>query len=282
MRKSVFNINRRKGIVNHPMKRTISKRLVVLLLMTAFTLSLCSVSAFAADATATSVNATVKVSNPTFTDSKSDPFRVAIDLSLGSGVSGIAAYVVTVNWDPSVLQLVASGASNSYCSFTDTFGDGWNMIPDSGNTVVNADPSKGTITVSSGSAANRATADGTLFLLEFKPLKAAANTEIKVSLGSSTVSAQAALSSESGKITNVVQSTTLKLSVAGDTTVVRGDINGNGIIDAQDCFMARRAFFGLMSLKEKQLQTIDFNHNGAVDAGECLKLRRAYFGLSPL
>ncbi len=264
------------------MKRTISKRLVVLLLMTAFTLSLCSISALAADTTATSVNATVKSSKLTFTNSEDDQFRVALDLSLGSDVPGIAAYVVTVNWDPSVLQLVASGASNGYCSFTDTFGDGWKMIPDSGNTVVNADPAKGTLTVSSGSAANRATADGALFLLEFKPLKAAANTEIKVSLGSSTVSAQAALSSASGKITNVVQSTTLKLSVTGNTTVVRGDVNGNGIIDATDCLIARRAFFGLRNLNEKELQAIDFNHNGAVDAGECLKLRRAFFGLSPL
>ncbi len=265
----------------HLMKRTISKRLVVLLLMTAFTLSLCSVSAFAANETATSVNATVIASNPPLTDSGNDQFRVALDLSLGNGVSGIAAYVVTVNWDPSVLQLVASGASGSYCSFTDTFGDGWKMIPNSANTVVNADPAKGTLTVSSGSASNRATADGALFLLEFKPLKAA-NTEIKVTLGSSTVSAQAALSSESGKITNVVPSTSLKLSVTGETTGIPGDVNGDGKFDASDCFVARRAYFGLMSLSEKQLQVIDFNHNGAVDADECFKLRRAYFGLSPL
>lgn len=264
------------------MKRQASFRSVVLLLIAALSLSVCSVSAFAADTATTSVTAAVKSSDLSYTNTKDDQFRVALDLSLGSGVSGIAAYVVTVTWDPSVLQLVTGGGSGSACSFTDTFGDGWIMIPDSGNTVVNANPAAGTVCVSSGSVANRTVSDGALFLLEFKPLKAAANTEIKVTLGSSNVSAQAALSSESGRITNVVPSTTLKLSIENKISFVPGDVNGDGKFNAQDCLRARRAFFGMVHLNERDLLGIDFNRNGKIEAAECLKQKRAFFGLVSL
>ena len=156
------------------------------------------------------------------------------------------------------------------------------MIPDSGNTFVKASPDKGTLCVSSGSAVNRATANGALFLLEFKPCKSASDTEIKVTLGSATVSAQAALSSESGKIVNVVPSTTLKLSIAAKASGVPGDVNLDGAFNAMDFLKAQRAFFGLDTLTEEELRAVDFNRNGKVEANECMKLKRAYYGLTTL
>ncbi len=64
------------------------------------------------------------------------------------------------------------------------------------------------------------------------------------------------------------------------TDVIRGDLNGDGKLDAADCFKARRAFFRLTSLTPEQLAVIDLNGNGQVDAAECLKLTRAFYGLT--
>ncbi len=64
------------------------------------------------------------------------------------------------------------------------------------------------------------------------------------------------------------------------TDGVRGDLNGNGKIDATDCLKARRAFFKLTPLTPEQLALIDLNGNGQVDAAECHKLKRAFYGLT--
>lgn len=77
-------------------------------------------------------------------------------------------------------------------------------------------------------------------------------------------------------------------AVSGDDTrdnptePILGDLNGNGGVDANDCFKLRRAFFGLISLSEEEIALVDFNGNGVVDANDCFKLRRAFFGLLSL
>lgn len=71
-------------------------------------------------------------------------------------------------------------------------------------------------------------------------------------------------------------------AVCGERKGVPGDTNQNGVLDASDCIIIRRAFFELIPLTEEQLALADFNGNGRVDAIECLKLRRAFFGLIPL
>ncbi len=60
---------------------------------------------------------------------------------------------------------------------------------------------------------------------------------------------------------------------------VPGDLNGNGVVDANDCLRARRAYFGLTNLTAEELQAVDFNGNGSLEASECLRQRRIFFGL---
>ncbi len=62
-------------------------------------------------------------------------------------------------------------------------------------------------------------------------------------------------------------------------TVVPGDVDGDGVISATDCFKVRRAFFGLAPLTEEILRAVDFNGNGTLEANECMRQRRIFFGL---
>lgn len=234
----------------------------------------------AGTAAQTTISANVKSTEILYTGNTSDAFRVAIDLSLGKDEPGIAAYIVTVRWDPDVLDLIPS--SDSYkgtgCYFTDSFSDGWEMIPDGTATVVNtAEVSKGKITVTSGSAENRARSDGTLFVLRFRPKKGDVSTDITVTPGSSNVSVSAALSSASGKITNVKAETKLTLDLRS-APEKRGDVDGNGTINSLDYMLLKRHVLGSFKLSDMQQLVADVNRDGTLNSLDYMLLKRHVLG----
>ncbi|MBE6692362.1 MAG: hypothetical protein E7586_03390 [Ruminococcaceae bacterium] len=57
---------------------------------------------------------------------------------------------------------------------------------------------------------------------------------------------------------------------------LKGDINGNGEIDAVDYTMLKRAYFGIYAV---DLTAGDINGNGDIDAVDYTMLKRAYFGI---
>ena len=228
----------------------------------------------------TTLSANTKVKDILYTGDASDAFNVAIDLSLGKDEPGISSYVVTVRWDPNVLELVT--APNSYegtgCYFTDAFSDGWKMIPDGAYTLVNtADVSKGKITVTSGSAENRSVSDGTLFVLRFRPKKGGVNTEITVTPGSSNVAPSAALSSASGRITNVAAEAKLTLALRA-SFAKRGDVDHSGTIDALDYMLLKRHVIGTFKLTDEQQLLGDIDRDGKLDALDYMLLKRHVLG----
>lgn len=228
----------------------------------------------------TTVSAVVKTTEILCSGGASDTFRVAIDLSLGKNEPGIAAYIVTVRWDPNVLELVSS--SDSYegtgCYFTDAFSEGWKLIPNGTTTVVNTDGrSKGQLTVTSGSATNRASSDGTLFVLCFRPKKTDVYTSVTVTPGSANVPPSAALSSASGRITNVTASATLSLHLRSGA-LSRGDVNQNGKIDSTDYMLVKRYVLGTVRLTDAQLLAADIDRNGTINLLDYMMLKRHVLG----
>ncbi len=59
--------------------------------------------------------------------------------------------------------------------------------------------------------------------------------------------------------------------------VLRGDINGNGKIDARDYLLLKRAYFDTYDLTCDEA-VADINNNGKIDARDYLLLKRMYFG----
>lgn len=228
----------------------------------------------------TTVSAVVKTTEILCSGDTSDAFRVAIDLSLGKDEPGIAAYIITVRWDPNVLELVSSPDSyeGTGCYFTDAFSDGWKLIPNGTVTVVNTEGlSRGQLTVTSGSASNRASSDGTLFVLCFRPKTAGVRTSITVTPGSSNVPPSAALSSASGRITNVSASTALSLDLRASASP-RGDVDQNGSINSTDYMLIKRYVLGSVRLSDAQLILADIDRNGRVDSLDYMMLKRHILG----
>lgn len=58
----------------------------------------------------------------------------------------------------------------------------------------------------------------------------------------------------------------------------KGDVNGNGIIDAQDYMMAKRNVIGNFTLDEDQTRRGDVDGNGKVDAWDYAKIKRHFLG----
>lgn len=234
--------------------------------------------ASAGTAAQTTITATTKAKQLLYSGHETDAFRVAIDLSLGKEEPGISVYIVTVRWDPNILELVT--APDSYegtgCYFTDAFSEGWKMVPNGTSTLVNtADAAKGKLTVVSAGEKNRALSDGTLFVLQFRPKKGGLNltTEITVTPGSSHVAPSAALSSETGRITNVAAETKLSLTLNA-SQAQRGDVNLNGSIDALDYLQLKRHVNRTFTLSASQQLVADINRDGKINALDYLQLKR--------
>lgn len=227
----------------------------------------------------TTISAVTSTTDVLYSGNASDAFRVAIDLSLGREEPGIASYIVTVHWDPNALELVTSPDSyeNTGCYFTDRFSDGWKMIPNGTSTLMNSDEiSKGKLTVLSGSAENRGPSDGTLFVLNFRPKKGGVTTEITVTPGSLNVAPSAALSSASGKITNVTAETTLSLTLR--VSAQRGDVDQSGQINALDYLLLKRHVLGTFKLSDDRQLLADIDRNGQINAVDYLLLKRHVLG----
>lgn len=58
----------------------------------------------------------------------------------------------------------------------------------------------------------------------------------------------------------------------------KGDINGNGVIDAQDYAMAKRSVLGTFKLTDAQTARGDIDSNGKVDAWDYAKIKRHFLG----
>lgn len=247
------------------MKKSLSILLAVICLLTAISMT---VSA-AANRSAT-LRVVTKATDVRLSDDAST-FRVAVRLES----SAIATYIATVQWDASRLELVGS------CRFTDGASDGWDMIPDSGSTVVNTnDVSKGSLTVASTSATNRSRSSGELFILEFKAKKSGA-AEIRVTAGSANVSAQNALACAEGKIENVTTQP-LTVNVAPAKGYKRGDVNNDGRITARDAFMVKAACWDLLQLTEEQKAAADVDGNGRIQVKDYFMIKSHILGIAEL
>lgn len=220
--------------------------------------------------------AAVKSEEIVCTGDGSETFRIAVNLSLGDGADGIAAYIVTVRWDPEVLELVTDGGTSG-CYFEDIQDEGWDMIPDASTTVNTGEIENGQLTVASGSTVNRKKSEGTLFLLEFRPKKVTAETVITVTPGSKNVTAENALSSATGKLENIKEETVLTLNVKGLQTLL-GDVNGNGKIDAKDYMILKSFVLKKYKLSESEALAADVDGNGKINAGDYMMIKSHVLG----
>ena len=67
--------------------------------------------------------------------------------------------------------------------------------------------------------------------------------------------------------------------VAGTvTSVLVGDVNGDGIIEYNDVMLAYKAFLGKTELTAEQLATVDTNGNGTVEEAEYQAIYQIYIG----
>ena len=62
------------------------------------------------------------------------------------------------------------------------------------------------------------------------------------------------------------------------TSVLVGDVNGDGIIEYNDVMLAYKAFLGEAELTAEQLATVDTNGNGTVEEAEYQAIYQIYIG----
>ena len=68
----------------------------------------------------------------------------------------------------------------------------------------------------------------------------------------------------------------VKLPSTGEP--VKGDVDGNGVLNALDYLLLKRAILGTVTLTEDQKEAADVNHDGKVDAVDYTLLKRAVLG----
>lgn len=254
------------------------------LLPLAIALALLFALSFPADAAAPAAqarfSAAVRTDDISCGGTDADLFRVAVNLSLEDGVPGIASYVVTVRWDPTVLELVRTPQSdrNTGCCFTDAYSDGWAMIPDGDVTAVNVSmAAQGQLTVTSGSAINRSRSSGTLFSVCFRPRKSGVTTTVTVTPGSATVSPENSLSSASGVLRVAEERFALRLNLVAPDGV-NGDVTGDSRVNAADYMLVKRHVLGTFRLTDGQMRLADVNRDGRVNATDYMLIKRHVLG----
>ncbi len=255
------------------------KRLLFLAVALAL-LSAFSVPVGAAPAAQAKFSASVRTDSISCSGTDADLFRVAVDLSPENGETGIASYVVTVRWDPTVLELVPAPQSdrNTGCCFTDAYSDGWTMIPDGDVTTVNlSKAAQGELTVTSGSAVNRSRSSGTLFAVCFRPRKSGVTTTVTVTPGSPTVLPKNALSSASGILRVAEEPFTLRLNLVAPTGIY-GDVTDDNQVNASDYMLVKRHVLGTFRLTDEQIRLADVNRSGDVNATDYMMIKRHVLG----
>ena len=64
-----------------------------------------------------------------------------------------------------------------------------------------------------------------------------------------------------------------------ETSVIKGDADGNGEVDILDVITINKAIMGKEILPDDQIEAIDFNHNGVPDSSDSLTLLKMIVGL---
>lgn len=62
------------------------------------------------------------------------------------------------------------------------------------------------------------------------------------------------------------------------TSVLVGDVNGDGIVEYNDVMLAYKAFLGEAELTQKQMAVVDTNRNGTVEEAEYQAIYQIYIG----
>ena len=62
------------------------------------------------------------------------------------------------------------------------------------------------------------------------------------------------------------------------TSVLAGDVNGDGIIEYDDVMLAYKAFLGEVALTTEQMAALDRNGNGRVEESEYQTIYQSYTG----
>ena len=62
---------------------------------------------------------------------------------------------------------------------------------------------------------------------------------------------------------------------------IKGDVDGNGVVNANDALLLMRYALGLMPLTDVQLARADVDENGSVNANDALRIMRYKLGLIP-
>ena len=82
------------------------------------------------------------------------------------------------------------------------------------------------------------------------------------------------------KITDGIVKTGMVLTNGSDslTIVVRGDINGNGIIDSMDYVYAKRVYYGTYKVENAEFQATAVSNGESVVSMDYVYIKRHYFG----
>lgn len=243
------------------------KKIVSVLLICVLCTSLLAMSVSAATSESAELSLQTKKTEITGTSS----FTVAVNLS-GNGFSGIASYVVSLEWDPAVLEL-STDSNGDYCYFTDAFANGYKMVTDTGHSI-GLDAKNGVLTVASGSASNRKVSFGTLFFVKFRPLSSKADsTSVTVKFGSAKVAPRDALTHASGPVTKVNKEAFLIFKLNGGSKFENGDVTANGAFDAMDYMLIKTAVLGKKELTPSQKSRSDLDGNGEINAMDYMKVK---------
>ena len=68
------------------------------------------------------------------------------------------------------------------------------------------------------------------------------------------------------------------VTAAAVTSVLVGDVNGDGIIEYNDVMLAYKAFVGEAELTQEQMAVVDTNRNGTVEEAEYQAIYQIYIG----
>ena len=59
---------------------------------------------------------------------------------------------------------------------------------------------------------------------------------------------------------------------------IRGDVNGDGIVEYNDVMLAYKAFLGEAELTQEQMAVVDTDRNGTVEEAEYQAIYQIYIG----
>ena len=77
---------------------------------------------------------------------------------------------------------------------------------------------------------------------------------------------------------SIFESISAAVNPGSVTTVLNGDISGDGIIEYNDVMMAYKAFLGEVELTQSQMAVVDSNRNGIVEEAEYQAIYQIYIG----